>query len=88
MDEIPVNLAFNILPANLFLCQSYIKPQSKAVPIAPIVMYANVPRSSPTERLIDKMVFYATFNSISFISKQQLTLFLSFLGFISTKLGL
>ena len=33
------------------------------------------------------MVFYAAFNSISVISWRQLTLFMSFLGFISTRLG-
>ena len=33
------------------------------------------------------MVFYAAFNSISVISRRQLTLFMSFLGFISTRLG-
>ena len=33
------------------------------------------------------MVFYAAFNSISVISRQQLTLFMSFLGFTSTRLG-
>ena len=38
--------------------------------------------------LIDWMVFYAAFNSISVISWQQLTLFMSFLGFTSTRLGL
>ena len=38
--------------------------------------------------LIDWMVFYATFNSISVISRSQLTLFMSFLGFASTRLGL
>ena len=37
--------------------------------------------------LIDWMVFYATFNSISVISRRQLTLFMSFLGFTSTRLG-
>ena len=39
-------------------------------------------------RLIDWMVFYATFNSISVISQWQLTLFMCFLGFTSTRLGL
>ena len=38
--------------------------------------------------LIDWIVFYTTFNSISVISWQQLTLFMSFLGFTSTRLGL
>ena len=38
--------------------------------------------------LIDRMVFYAVFNSISVISRQQLTLFMSFLDFTSTRLGL
>ena len=38
--------------------------------------------------LIDRMVFYAAFNSISVISRQQLTLLMSFLGFTSTRLGL
>ena len=33
------------------------------------------------------MVAYAAFNSISVISRRQLTLFMSFLGFISTRLG-
>ena len=33
------------------------------------------------------MVFYAAFNSISVISLRQLTLFMSFLGFTSTRLG-
>ena len=33
------------------------------------------------------MVFYATFNSISVISRQQFTLFISYLGFTSTRLG-
>ena len=37
--------------------------------------------------LIDWMVFYAAFNSISVISLRQLTLFLGFLGFTSTRLG-
>ena len=36
---------------------------------------------------IDQMVFYTTFNSISVISRPQLTLFMSFLGFTSTRLG-
>ena len=39
-------------------------------------------------RLIDWMVFYATFNSTSVPSRYQLTLFMSFLGFTSTRLGL
>ena len=34
------------------------------------------------------MVFYAAFNSISVVSQWQLTLFMSFLGFTSTTLGL
>ena len=34
------------------------------------------------------MVFYTGFNSISVISRRQLTLFMSFLGFTSTTLGL
>ena len=34
------------------------------------------------------MVFYAAFNSISVISQGQLTLFMSFLGFTSARLGL
>ena len=33
------------------------------------------------------MVFYAAFNSISVISRRQLTLFMSFLGFTSTRQG-
>ena len=33
-------------------------------------------------------MFYAAFNSISVISQRQLTLFMSFLGFTSTRLGL
>ena len=33
------------------------------------------------------MVIYAAFNSISVISRRQLTLFMSFLGFTSTRLG-
>ena len=33
------------------------------------------------------MVFYAAFNTISVISWRQLTLFMSFLGFTSTRLG-
>ena len=33
------------------------------------------------------MVFYAAFNSISVISRRQLTLFISFRGFTSTRLG-
>ena len=33
------------------------------------------------------MVFYATFNSILVISRRQLTLFMSFLGFTSTRPG-
>ena len=33
------------------------------------------------------MVFYAAFNSISVISWRQFTLFMSFLGFTSTRLG-
>ena len=37
--------------------------------------------------LIDWMVFYAAFNSISVISRRQLTLFLPFLGFTSTRIG-
>ena len=36
----------------------------------------------------DWMVFYAAFNSISVISRRQLTLFTSFLGFTSTRLEL
>ena len=38
--------------------------------------------------LIDWMVFYAAFNSISVISQRQFTLFMSFLGFTSTMLRL
>ena len=38
------------------------------------------------EAMFNCMVFYATFNSISVISRKQLTLFLSFLGFTSTRL--
>ena len=38
--------------------------------------------------LIDWMVFYTAFNSISVISRQQLTLFMSFLGYTRTRLGL
>ena len=38
--------------------------------------------------LSDWMVFYAAFNNISVISPQQLTLFMSFLGFTNTRLGL
>ena len=34
------------------------------------------------------MVFYAAFNSISVISRRQLTLVMSFLGFTSNRLGL
>ena len=34
------------------------------------------------------MVFYAAFNSISVISPRQLILFMYFLGFTSTRLGL
>ena len=41
----------------------------------------------PTKRGFDLMVFYAAFNSISVISRRQLTLFMSFLGFSSTRLG-
>ena len=37
--------------------------------------------------MIDWMVFYAPFNSISVISLRQLTFFMSFLGFTSTRLG-
>ena len=33
------------------------------------------------------MVFYAAFNSLSVISRRQLTLFMYFLGFTSTRLG-
>ena len=33
------------------------------------------------------MMFYAAFNSISVISRRQFTLFVSFLGFTSTRLG-
>ena len=33
------------------------------------------------------MVFYAAFDSISVISRRQFTLFMSFLGFTSTRLG-
>ena len=33
------------------------------------------------------MVFYAAFNSISVVSRRHLTLFMSFWGFISTRLG-
>ena len=46
--------------------------------------------SSPSnpDWLIDWMVFYATFNNISVISRQQLTLFMSFQGYTSTRLGL
>ena len=36
----------------------------------------------------DWMVFYAPFNSISVILRRQLTLFMSFLGCTSTRLGL
>ena len=41
--------------------------------------------------LIDRLIdwwFYATFNSISVISRRQFTLFMSILGFTSTSLGL
>ena len=38
--------------------------------------------------MIDWKVFYAAFNSIFVISRRQLTLFMSFLGFTSTRLGL
>ena len=38
--------------------------------------------------MIDLMVLYAAFNSISVISRPQFTLFMSFLGFTSTRLGL
>ena len=38
--------------------------------------------------LIDWMVFYAAFNSISVISRRQFKLFMSYLGFTSTRLGL
>ena len=37
---------------------------------------------------INWIVFYATFNSISVISRRQLTLFMAFLGFTSTRLWL
>ena len=37
---------------------------------------------------VDWMVFYAAFNSVSVISWWQLTFFMSFLGFTSTRLGL
>ena len=33
------------------------------------------------------MVYYAAFNNISVMSRRQLTLFMSFLGFTSTRLG-
>ena len=38
--------------------------------------------------LTDWMVFYTAFNNISVISRRQLTLFMPFLGFTSTRLGL
>ena len=37
--------------------------------------------------LVGWMVLYAAFNSVSFISRRQLTLFMSFLGFTSARLG-
>ena len=43
---------------------------------------------SRIKELIDWMAFNATFNIISVISRRQLTLFMSFLGFTSTRLGL
>ena len=45
-------------------------------------------QSNSVVRTIDWMVFYAAFNSIWVIQQQQLTLFMSFLGFTSTRLGL
>ena len=38
--------------------------------------------------LIDWMVIYAAFNSTSVVSRRQFKLFMSFLGFTSTRLGL
>ena len=38
--------------------------------------------------LIDWMMFYVAFNSVSVMSQQQLTLFMSFLSLTSTRLGL
>ena len=39
-------------------------------------------------RMIDQMMFHNTFNSIAVISGWQLTLFMSFLGFTTNRLGL
>ena len=39
-------------------------------------------------QIIDLIVLYAVFNRISFISRRQLTFFMSFLGFTSTRLRL
>ena len=41
-----------------------------------------------SKQLIDWMVFYAAFNSTSVISRWPFKLFMSFLGFTSTRLGL
>ena len=38
--------------------------------------------------LVGRIVFYAAFNNILVISRRQFTLFMSFLGFTSTRLGL
>ena len=43
---------------------------------------------SPLIEFVGWMVFYVAYSSISVISRQQLTLFISFLGFTSTRLGL
>ena len=53
-----------------------------------VYLYTDESHIEATVKLIEWMVFYAAFNSISVISQQQLTLFMSFLGFTSTRLGL
>ena len=53
---------------------------------------SNIWQISPDEQgkgwLVGWMVFYAAFNSISVISRRQITLFMSFLGLTSTRLEL
>ena len=49
--------------------------------------FYNISKLYRTQSMIDWIVFYAAFNSISVISRRQLTLFVSFLGFTSTRLG-
>ena len=81
-------VTFILLSANAFnLGQSINLSFGKELTLYLTYQYFYDPWAKPFW-LIDWMVFYAAFNSISVISQQQLTLFISFLGFSSTRLGL